>query len=299
MSSLKPNLIRDNLGNIYYRKMINGKRVIIPSYTKNHKHANKLHHTLEYQALMEHYAPKEKTKFKRFTELVKLYLRDTEVLSRWTNDTSKVTQYVLNAYIKKRKLPNNKETARGYQTRINAVINWGKSKGYSTDQDFMRVNKKRGRLRVFNERELSLIMNEFQDDDFQLFTKFAYYTGARRGEIKNIKTTDIDYTRLKVTGKTGERYIKLNSQAQHILYSTEKIWQYTGDFITKKFKWNVRRLNIKDARFHDLRRTFGLNLIKAGMPIFEVSKLLGHTSVKTTQEHYAPLLVDDIKDFTL
>ena len=105
--------------------------------------------------------------------------------------------------------------------------------------------------------------------------------------------------RLKVTGKTGERFIKLNSQAQHILYSTEKIWQYTGDFITKKFKWNVRRLNIKDARFHDLRRTFGLNLIKAGMPIFEVSKLLGHTSVKTTQEHYAPLLVDDIKDFTL
>ena len=35
------------------------------------------------------------------------------------------------------------------------------------------------------------------------------------------------------------------------------------------------------------------------MPIFEVSKLLGHKSVKTTQEHYAPLLVDDIKDFTL
>ena len=142
-------------------------------------------------------------------------------------------------------------------------------------------------------------MNEFQDDEFQLFTKFAYYTGARRGEIKNIKSSDIDYTRMKVTGKTGERFIKLNSQAQHILYSTEKIWEYSGDFITKKFKWNVRRLNIKDARFHDLRRTFGLNLIKAGMPIFEVSKLLGHKSVKTTQEHYAPLLVDDIKDFTL
>lgn len=299
MSSLKPNLIRDNLGNIYYRKMINGRRVIIPSYTKNHKHANKLHTTLEYQALMEHYAPKNKKKFKRFSELVKLYLSDKEVLARWTEDTRQVTQYVLNAYIKNRKLPNNKETARGYQTRINAVINWAKSKNYDTDQDYMTVNKKKGRLRVFNERELSLIMNEFQDDEFQLFTKFAYYTGARRGEIKNIKSSDIDYTRMKVTGKTGERFIKLNSQAQHILYSTEKIWEYSGDFITKKFKWNVRRLNIKDARFHDLRRTFGLNLIKAGMPIFEVSKLLGHKSVKTTQEHYAPLLVDDIKDFTL
>ncbi len=81
MSSLKPNLIRDNLGNIYYRKMINGRRVIIPSYTKNHKHANKLHTTLEYQALMEHYAPKDKKKFKRFSELVKIYLNDKEYVS--------------------------------------------------------------------------------------------------------------------------------------------------------------------------------------------------------------------------
>ena len=112
MSSLKPNLIRDNLGNIYYRKMINGRMVINPSYTKNHKHANKLHTTLEYQALMEHYAPKDKKKFKRFSELVKLYLSDKEVLARWTEDTRQVTQYVLNAYIKNRKLPNNKETAK-------------------------------------------------------------------------------------------------------------------------------------------------------------------------------------------
>ena len=33
--------------------------------------------------------------------------------------------------------------------------------------------------------------------------------------------------------------------------------------------------------------------------LYEVSKLLGHASVKTTEKHYAPLLVTDIKDFVL
>ena len=65
------------------------------------------------------------------------------------------------------------------------------------------------------------------------------------------------------------------------------------------FKKEVRRLKIKDARFHDLRRTFGLNLIKQGMSIYKVSKLLGHKSVRTTERHYAPLLATEIDDFVL
>ena len=36
------------------------------------------------------------------------------------------------------------------------------------------------------------------------------------------------------------------------------------------------------SRFHDLTRTFGLNLIKQRMSIYKVSKLLGHKSVRTT-----------------
>ena len=58
-------------------------------------------------------------------------------------------------------------------------------------------------------------------------------------------------------------------------------------------------LGIKDARFHDLRRTFGYNLIKQGISIYKVSKLLGHKSVTTTERHYAPLLTTEIEDFVL
>jgi len=61
----------------------------------------------------------------------------------------------------------------------------------------------------------------------------------------------------------------------------------------------MQRLEIQDARFHDLRRTFGYNLIKRGLPIYQVSKILWHASVITTDKHYAPLLATDVEEFVL
>ena len=38
---------------------------------------------------------------------------------------------------------------------------------------------------------------------------------------------------------------------------------------------------------HRLRDTFAVDLLTKGVPLEEVSKLLGHTSIKTTEAHYA------------
>ena len=76
-------------------------------------------------------------------------------------------------------------------------------------------------------------------------------------------------------------------------------WSYSKGFVSHKFKKEVRKIGIKNARFHDLRRSFGLNLIKQGISIYKVSKLLGHSSVTTTERHYAPLLTTEIEDFVL
>ncbi len=39
-----------------------------------------------------------------------------------------------------------------------------------------------------------------------------------------------------------------------------------------------------------LRDTFAVELLLAGVPIDQVSILLGHASVKTTERHYAPFV---------
>ena len=159
--------------------------------------------------------------------------------------------------------------------------------------------KGESRLRVYTKCELNLMFIENKDDSFNSFLRFAYYTGARSGEIRSISRDNVQDGSLVVRGKSGRRIVKLNSQAKEIIHSQNELWNYTKDYVSHKFKKEVRRLGIKNARFHDLRRTFGLNLIKQGMSIYKVSKLLGHKSVRTTEQHYAPLLTVEIEDFTL
>ena len=106
-------------------------------------------------------------------------------------------------------------------------------------------------------------------------------------------------TPIIVRSKTGRRIVKLNNQAKEVIRNQDELWDYTKDYVSHRFKKEVRRLGIRNARFHDLRRTFGLNLIKQGMSIYKVSKLLGHKPVRTTKQHYAPLLTVEIEDFVL
>ena len=153
------------------------------------------------------------------------------------------------------------------------------------------------RLRTFNDDEMNLILYDVKPYKYQLFVRFAYYTGARRGEICYL--TEDNIREEYVSGKSGMRRIKLNKQAKEILDIIDELWQYRPTYVTQTFKKNLIRLGINNGRFHDLRRTFGYNLIKQGMPIYQLSKLLGHSSVTTTEKHYAPLLATDIGEYIL
>ena len=155
------------------------------------------------------------------------------------------------------------------------------------------------RNRVLSDSELKPLLDEIRDNRFNLFVRFEYYTGARSGEIRSISKENIFGKHIVAYGKSGKRLIKLNNQAKEILDGLDELWDYNKDFVSHKFKKEARRLGIGDIRFHDLRRTFGYNLIKQGRPIYEVSKLLGHSSVTTTERHYAPLLATEIDDFVL
>ena len=59
---------------------------------------------------------------------------------------------------------------------------------------------------------------------------------------------------------------------------------------------HYRKAGIKDANVHVLRKTFGSILIQKKLAdIFEVSRLLGHSSVRVTEKHYVDLLKENIE----
>ena len=45
---------------------------------------------------------------------------------------------------------------------------------------------------------------------------------------------------------------------------------------------------LPEAHSHMLRDTFAVSLLEKGVDLKTVSMLLGHTSIKTTEKHYAP-----------
>ena len=264
---------------------------------KEKKVAKHLKPYVESELLLELTGLKKATSQVAFPVLTDKFLKADKKRSKRTQE---LYEYVLRSYNSGKPLPLNPNSRAIFVRTINACWNWGLKQGLIDKADKLKYDTRgEPRQRVYTKNELDLIFSEITDKGFNSFVRFAYYTGARSGEIRRISRENVTERSIVAYGKTGRRIIKLNSQAQEIIRRQEPLWSYNKEYVSHKFKKEVRRLEIKDARFHDLRRTFGLNLIKQGMSIYKVSKLLGHSSVRTTELHYAPLLTVDIEDFKL
>ena len=284
--------------NTWYLSVTIGKnRATRSLMTTDYKVAKELKPYIESQLILELTGLKKRTSVVPFPDLAAKFLKANTKRSK---NTQKLYKYILRSYINDNSLPTNPNTRAIFIRTINACWNWGLKQGLID-----KANKLEGdtrgepRQRVYTADELDLLFNQITDKDFNSFIRLAYYTGARSGEIRSLQRENVLDESLVVRGKTGRRIVKLNSQAQKIMQHQDPLWSYSKDYVSHRFKQQVRKLGIKDARFHDLRRTFGLNLIKQGMSIYKVSKLLGHSSVRTTEQHYAPLLTVEIEDFIL
>ena len=281
----------------YISVTCNGQRKSKSLKTKGYKTAKRLQPFVESEMIAELTGLKVASGRLSFAEVADRYLNENR---SWSRRTLELYQYVLKYHIEGKPLPVN-PTSRAIHTRvINQCWRWGLNNNLVEKAHYLPGDVRgEARHRTFTADELRLMFDEIKDDTFNSFVRFAYYTGARSGEIRSISRDNILEGSLVVRGKTGLRYVKLNTQAQSIFQEIEPLWSYRKDYVSHKFKKEVRRLGIRNARFHDLRRTFGLNLIKQGMVIYKVSKLLGHASVRTTEQHYAPLLTVEIEDFEL
>jgi len=289
--------IYKNRGVWYITTSYDNQRLTRSLRTKDKKVAKKLKPVVELELLEELTGVKTRKKNLSFDEIVDRYLSTKH---DWTSRTRELNNQILTAYISGKPLPAHPTTKAIHTRVINICWNWGLKQGLTTKENKLEGDTKgESRNRVLSDSELKTLLDEIRDNRFNLFVRFAYYTGARSGEIRSISRENILSNHIVAYGKSGKRLIKLNNQAQEIISSLDELWDYSKDYVSHKFKKEARRLGIPDIRFHDLCRTFGYNLIRQGRPIYEVSKLLGHSSVTTTERHYAPLLTTEIDDFVL
>jgi len=120
----------------------------------------------------------------------------------------------------------------------------------------------------------------------------AVNTGMRRDEIRTLKWRDIDIQRGIITLRTtknGEtRRVPLNSTAKEVLLGLSKHPEgpyvfYKKDGTTfcnrQAFETALRRADIQDFRFHDLRHTAASYLAMAGVDLNTIREILGHKTI--------------------
>lgn len=235
----------------------------------------------------------------------------------WSLSTQRTNKHVFNKWYREKGISaTNKATIKSQSKILNGFFNWS-NKRYKVNFKTFAINdyEDQGRIRVFNKEELDLLFyskevcmwGEYKDSVSKegapsiipkRFLRFAYYTGARQGELLNIESIQDGFMIAK--GKRDRRVIKLTIQAKECVEGINPIeWNWQPHHITNGFGKYKTKLGIEDAKFKDLRRTFGFDYLVQGGDIYKLSRLLGHKDIKTTIKHYAPLMAVHVPEFTL
>ncbi len=141
----------------------------------------------------------------------------------------------------------------------------------------------------------------------------AVYTGMRRGEIQALRWQDIDeraelitvkrsYCRVSKTFKEETKSKKIRHipicssltgllQRLRIAFAAELVTPFfNSDCFRKEFRRMCREARVPVIRFHDLRHTFASNFLMGGGNIYDLQKILGHSTIQVTERyaHLAP-----------
>lgn len=136
-----------------------------------------------------------------------------------------------------------------------------------------------------------------------------YSTGCRVAELVNMKFTDMDGNAVKIVGK-GKKHntVYLNASAQISLGDYLKERKGDSEYIFVGMRSPYKQISIRGVQKvfdilraelnfeispHILRHTSATLALQSGMPITQVQKMLGHSSVATTQI-YAETSQEDV-----
>ena len=179
--------------------------------------------------------------------------------------------------------------------------------GWMDDSPMRRVRKPtepRGRVRFLSDDEREQLLIACKESDSQFLypiVVLALSTGARRGEILNLKWDQVDLKRGVITlfeTKNKEiRVLPLAGHALKLIKDLSKVRHINSNYVfpgsTAKEPINIRwtweialkRAKIENFRFHDLRHTAASYLAMNGATLAEIAEILGHKTLQMVKRY--------------
>jgi integrase len=203
-------------------------------------------------------------------------------------------------------------TASTYFNKVRAVINEAYTKEIITKNPLKQV---KGITVIPSERVYlgldevrALVKTDCRYDILKNAFLFSCLTGLRWSDINKLDWSEISelngnkritFNQKKIPTKL--QYLELSPQAYSLLNGFEqkgRVFQslkYSAYMNVELLRWAMAAGITKHVTFHTGRHTFAVSLITQGVDIYTVSKLMGHSEVKTTQV-YADIIDSVRKD---
>jgi len=180
---------------------------------------------------------------------------------------------------------------------LNVAIEWGYLYE-NTARQVKPLREDNRRLRYLSKEEIDLLVAS-ACRHLKPIILVAVNTGMRKGEVFNLKWSHLD---LKIRfievikSKNGEkRVIPINKTLLEVLHGLprriDSPYVFPGKKgkkltdVKKSFRTAMKKAEIEDFCFHDLRHTFASHLVMAGVPLLTVAELLGHKSIDMTKRY--------------
>lgn len=190
---------------------------------------------------------------------------------------------------------------------LNKAVEWGHLK-YNKIRIVKKLKEPPGRVRYLINEEIERLLS-YCNGHIKFIVMVALNTGMRKGEILDLKWSDVDMRNRVITLK------RTKNNEIRILPINEVLYELLKDIASRNgkgyifanaagmpyreiktgFMGALRRAEIHDFRFHDLRHTFASRLVMAGVDIRTVQELMGHKDIKMTMR-YSHLSDSHLKD---
>jgi integrase len=145
------------------------------------------------------------------------------------------------------------------------------------------------RERFLTRSELAKLLRGIPNRQMRKAALVAAFTGLRRGELARLRPVNVqgDLIYLHTTKSGRPRTVPV---VHHVRFALKRLpFGVHADTLTHA----VQRA-MPGMRFHDLRHTAASLLIQAGVDLYRVAAILGHSDIRTSRR-YAHLAVSDLR----
>lgn len=208
-------------------------------------------------------------------------------------------------------LKNDKYTAKSISRKVNSIkslFRFLKTQGLVTNNPAQQVTHPKYDIsppRALSRMEYRALRDACRDDvRLSAIIEVLLQTGMRIGELAALSLNDMDFSKKTASitpyqshdgrsvpltdaaVKAIEEYLKTRPKTKETTLFVTK----TGNpFLVRNIRTAIDRYyklaGIKDAKVNDLRHTFIIQQLQAGVPLTYLSKIVGHKRLSTTEKY--------------